>query len=193
MATSFALNHLGAKFEVKLTDCNNGADFNPDSIVEQSIVFTKPNGIKFEKPATLEDDPEKTPLAIPIQVIIGTGFDSTVTVTVIEEDLRGLHDGDLVTITGSILYDVVDKPITKINLTQFIYDFGFVTDNLGQNTGTVTSKQEKLVTYINGSDGTPAETESILDLVGNWEYAGKVKLTNNDEFQTSERFVFWVK
>jgi len=42
--------------------------------------------------------------------------------------------------------------------------------------------------YINGTDNPTPETESILDLIGPWEFAGKVKLTNNDQFQTSERF-----
>ena len=47
--------------------------------------------------------------------------------------------------------------------------------------------------YINGPDNPiEAETESILDLIGPWEYAGKVKLINDDEIQTSERFHFIV-
>ncbi len=194
MATSFALDHLGAKFEVKITDCNNGANFDHTTIIEQSIVFTKPNGTKFEKPATLENDPENPPLDATIQSIIGTGFDEKVTVTLAVGDADFFTVGDLITIVGSGLYDAVNRPVIEIiGNTTVIYDLGAISDNIGQDSGTIVTQQEKLVTYINGADGTPAETESILDLIGNWEYAGKVRLTNNDEFQTSERFVFWVK
>jgi len=108
MATVFDLDHLGAQFQVKLVDCVSGDDIDVSSVVEQFIVFYKPDGTRFEKTATLVEEPE--------------------------------------------------------------------------------SSGEFFITYVN----TTPETESILDLVGNWEYAGKVKLVNNDEFQTSERFVFWV-
>lgn len=46
---------------------------------------------------------------------------------------------------------------------------------------------EKLIQYRN----IPPE-ESILDLVGKWEYAGFVILTDTGSFRTSERKVFWV-
>jgi len=105
MATVFALNHLGAKFQVKLVDCVSDTNIDTTNVTEQFIVFYKPDGTRFEKIATLEDE-----------------------------------SGD------------------------------------------------KFITYIN----TAPETESILDLIGNWEYAGKVKLNTGDEFSTSERFVFWV-
>jgi len=108
MATVFALDHLGAKFQVKLTDCVSGANIDTSDVVEQFIVFYKPDGTRFEKTATLVEDP----------VSSGNFF----------------------------------------------------------------------ITYTN----TSPEIVSILDLIGNWEYAGKVKLTSSDEFQTSERFVFWV-
>lgn len=108
MATVFALDHLGAKFQVKLTDCISGDDIDTSDVAEQFIVFRKPNGVRFEKIATLVEDPP--------------------------------------------------------------------------------SSGEFFITYTN----TIPETESILDLVGNWEYAGKVKLNTDDEFQTSGRFVFWV-
>lgn len=45
--------------------------------------------------------------------------------------------------------------------------------------------------FISYTNTTP-ETESILDLIGKWEYAGKVKLDDGDEFESPERFVFWV-
>ena len=108
MATIFALDHLGAKFQVKLTDCVDDADFDVSNVAEQFIVFYKPNGVKIEKTATLIEEPAAS--------------------------------GDF------------------------------------------------FVTYTN----TTPETESILDLRDNWEYAGKVKLNNDDSFQTSQRFVFWV-
>ena len=108
MATTFALDHLGAKFQVKLTDCVTDINIDVSNVVEQFIVFYKPNGVTFEKSATLLEEPAAS--------------------------------GDF------------------------------------------------FITYTN----TTPETVSILDLIGNWEFAGKVKLTNNDLFQTSERFVFWV-
>lgn len=108
MATIFALDHLGAKFQVKLTDCVSGVNIDTADVVEQFIVFYKPNGTKFEKTATLVEEPPSS----------GNFF----------------------------------------------------------------------ITYTN----TTPETESILDLIGSWEYAGKVKLNDDDEFQTSQRFVFWV-
>lgn len=112
MATIFDLNHLGAKFQVKLTDCVDDSDIDVSDVIEQFIVFYKPDGTSFEKVATLIEEPAAS--------------------------------GDF------------------------------------------------FITYINGNDGTPVETESILDLIGNWSYAGKVKLDNDDTFQTSERSIFWV-
>lgn len=108
MASIFALNHLGAKFQVKLTDCTDDSNINTADVVEQFIVFRKPNGVTFEKIAELIEDPP--------------------------------------------------------------------------------SSGEFFITYTN----TTPEVQSILDLRDNWEYAGKVKLSNNDSFQTSQRFVFWV-
>ncbi len=108
MATTFALDHFGANFQVKLTDCVSGDDFDISTVAEQFIVFYKPDGTRFEKTATLVEDPP--------------------------------------------------------------------------------SSGEFFISYTN----TTPETESILDLRNSWEYGGKVKLDNDDEFQTSERFVFWV-
>lgn len=109
MATVFALDHLGAKFQVKLVDCVSDANIDTADIAEQFIVFYKPDGTRFEKTATLVEEPAAS--------------------------------GDF------------------------------------------------FITYAN----TSPETASILDLIGNWSYAGKVKLNTDDEFQTSERFVFWVR
>ncbi len=109
MATTFALDHLGAKFQVKLVDCVDDSNIDVSNVTEQFIVFRKSDGTNFEKTAILVEEPAAS----------GNFF----------------------------------------------------------------------ITYTN----TDPETQSILDLIGNWEYAGKVKLSNDDEFQTSERFVFWVK
>jgi len=109
MATIFALNHLGAGFQVKLADCIDMEVFDTANVIEQFIIFTKPNGTKIKKTATLVED-------------------------------------------------------------------------LPNNAG------EFFITYVN----TAPEVESILDLIGNWTYEGKVKLSNNDKFSTSQRFVFWV-
>jgi len=108
MATRFALDHLGIQFQVKLVDCVDESNIDVSNVSEQFIVFYKPNGVKFEKTATLVEEPPSS--------------------------------GDF------------------------------------------------FITYTN----TDPETVSILDLRGPWQYAGKVKLTNSDEFQTSDRFVFWV-
>jgi len=108
MATVFALDHLGAKFQVKLVDCVTDVNIDVSLVDEQFIVFYKSDGTRFEKTATLLEEPAAS----------GNFF----------------------------------------------------------------------ITYTN----TTPETESILDLIGSWEYAGKVKLTTDDEFQSSERFVFWV-
>ena len=109
MATVFALDHFGAKFQVKLVDCVTDVNIDVSLVVEQFIVFYKPDGTRFEKIATLVEEP----------VSSGSFF----------------------------------------------------------------------ITYTN----TAPEILSILDLIGSWEYAGKVKLSTDDEFQTSERFVFWVR
>jgi len=74
MATRFKLNDLGAKFQVKLGDCING-DIDVSDITELFIVFRKPNGIRFEKTATLEADPENLSQAISITNIVGNGND----------------------------------------------------------------------------------------------------------------------
>ncbi len=108
MATIFSLDHLGAKFQVKLTDCVSDENINISLVVEQFIVFYKPDGTRFEKTATL-----------------------------------------------------IEEPVAS---------------------------DDFFITYTN----TDPETESILNLVGKWEFAGKVKLNTDDQFQTSQRFVFWV-
>lgn len=105
MASIFALDSLGAKFSVKVTDCTGGVVPPAANVSDQKIIFYKPDGIKIEKDATL----------------------------------------------------------------------------------IVNSQTDYTIEYQNISPEA-----SILDLVGNWEYAGKIKLVTDDTFQTSERFVFWV-
>jgi len=108
MATIFALDHLGAQFQVKLLDCITDTDFNTATVTDQFIIFYKPDGTSFEKTALLIENP----------------------------------------IDSGVFF----------------------------------------ITYTN----TTPETISILDLVGKWEFVAKVKLNNDDEFETSARFVFWV-
>ena len=56
VAVIFAIDHFGAEFQVKIEDCVNGIDFDVKDVVESKIIFYKPNGFKFEKPATIEAD-----------------------------------------------------------------------------------------------------------------------------------------
>ena len=60
MATSFALDHFGAKFQVKLTDCVSEDNIDVSDVIEQFIVFYKPDGTRSEKTATLEVEPPPT-------------------------------------------------------------------------------------------------------------------------------------
>jgi len=53
MASIFALDSLGARFSVKITDCTGGVVPPAANVTDQKIVFYKPNGIKFEKDAIL--------------------------------------------------------------------------------------------------------------------------------------------
>ena len=45
--------------------------------------------------------------------------------------------------------------------------------------------------FINFLNTTPQK--SVLDQVGDWEFAGRVTLASGDSFDSAERFVFWVK
>lgn len=107
MAILHALDQLGVKFKVKVLDCVSDTPFDENDIIDQFIVFYKPNGIRLVIPAVLIADP--------------------------------LNPG-----TSFVQY---------------------------QNT-------------------TPEE--SILDLIGSWEYAAEITLTSTDTAQTSQRQVFWV-
>ena len=107
MALEFTLGQLTTTWEVKLTDCVSDEVRDTADIDTVSIVFTKHDGTKFTKTATLITDP--------------------------------------------------DAPT------------------------------EKLIQYRN----IPPES-SILDLIGDWSYAGSVVLIDTGSFRTSEKRVFWV-
>jgi len=61
MAEIFTLDQLGTLFKVKLTNCISNQVVTTANIASQSILFTKPDGIKFTKAATLEDDLDNPP------------------------------------------------------------------------------------------------------------------------------------
>lgn len=52
----YSLNQLGVLFQIKLIECTSGTPFDVDDIDTVSIIFYKPDGIRFEKPATLVED-----------------------------------------------------------------------------------------------------------------------------------------
>lgn len=56
MAIEFTLNQLGSIFKVKLINCISSQVVTTANIASVSIEFTKPNGLKFSKTATLEAD-----------------------------------------------------------------------------------------------------------------------------------------
>ena len=50
------------------------------------------------------------------------------------------------------------------------------------------SSGDFFINYLNTSPEA-----SVLDQVGDWEFAGRVTLVSGDSFDSAERFVFWVK
>lgn len=56
MAILHALDQLGVKFKVKVLDCVTDTPFDENDIIDQRIVFYKPNGLRFEKQADLVAD-----------------------------------------------------------------------------------------------------------------------------------------
>jgi len=185
MATVFGLNHQGATFQVKLTDCLKSSDIDISLISDQFIVFYQPDGKSFEKQATLDADPVNPSQVITLSNIVGDGIEDKITVTIPNTAL--LKDGELVTITGTANFNATTKPITIVDATKFTYLLGSVGNATPEVAGTVTTQGEKLVTYQN----TTPEA-SILSLIGKWEFAARLVLTNTDDFPTSDRFVFWV-
>jgi len=185
MATIFGKGHLGATFRVKLKDIIRGADIDVSLIADQFIIFYRPNGTNFQKQATLDNDLTNPSQVIPIVNIVGDGIEDKITVTIANTNV--LKDGELMSISGTVNFDVTNKPITIVDGTKFTYLLGTVGNVAAEIVGNVTTQGEKLVTYQNTSPEA-----SILDQVGKWEFAGKVDLTNNDEFPTSDRAIFWV-
>jgi len=186
MATIFGKGHLGATFRIKLKDIMRGADIDVSLISAQFIIFYKPNGTNFQKTATLDPDPVNPSQVIPIVNIVGDGIEDKITVTIANTNV--LKDGELMSISGTVNFNITNKPITIVDGTKFTYLLGTGVGNTSaESVGNVTTQGEKLVTYQN----TDPET-SILDQVGKWEFAGKVDLTSNDEFPTSDRAIFWV-
>ena len=186
MATVFSLNHLGATFRVRLKDLLKGSDIDVSLITDQFIVFYKPDGKSFEKQATLDPDSVNPSQVIALSNIVGDGIEDVITVTIPNTAL--LKDGELMSITGTTNFNVTNKPITIVNPTTFTYKLGVPGSTTPEGAGTVTTQGEKFVVYQN----TAPETVSILDTIGKWEFGGKIKLTSNDEFTTSDRGVFWV-
>lgn len=89
---------------------------------------------------------------------------------------------DCITKTPFSLTDVIDQFISfyKPDGTR-IQKQGALVEDLPDNPG------EFFIEYTNTSP-----EESILDLLDFWEYAGVAELVTTDEFQTSQRQVFWV-
>ena len=54
----YSLDQLGVLFQVKLIDCLSDTPFDVSDVSAVSIVFYKPDGTRFEKPATLVEDPD---------------------------------------------------------------------------------------------------------------------------------------
>jgi len=108
MAVTFSLDQEGATWKVKVINCITDTVFDKNDIINQKIIFYKPDGTRFEKDAVL----------------------------------------------------VVDT----LNPT------------------------ESFIQYQNTSP-----EESILDLVGSWQYTGEIELSSTDVAQLSQRAQFWVK
>lgn len=56
MAVLFSLDQEGATWQVKVVNCISGTVFNVNDILNQKIVFYKPDGTRFEKDAVLVVD-----------------------------------------------------------------------------------------------------------------------------------------
>jgi len=185
MAIILALNQSNIPFAVKLTDCDNDAIRNITNIADQRIGFIKPDGIQFDKQATLVADPENPSQVITITNIIGNGIDGIIIVTIANTNI--LKDGEIVSIVGDTTtdFDVDDVPLSIIDGTTFSYNLGTV-GSTTPDTGTATTQGEFLITFIN----TTPETTPLLDLVGSWQFFAKVKQNDGGEFATSQAVIF---
>lgn len=187
MAINLTLNQSNVTFAVKLTDCGDGSIRNTSNIAEQKIGFIKPDGVQFDKVATLSADPENPSKVISITNIVGNGIDGIIVVTISNTNI--LKEGEIVSISATTNFDVTDVPLFIINGTTFSYNLGTVGSTIAESTGTATTQGEFLITFIN----TAPETIPLLDLVGTWHYFGKVKQTDNGVFATSEAVIFHVE
>ena len=59
MTSFFSKNQLGVEYNVKLVDCIDDSTFNVENIIDQKMVFYKPDGTNFTKQATLVPDPDE--------------------------------------------------------------------------------------------------------------------------------------
>ena len=59
----------GSRFLAKIIDCQASQPFNLDDVVNQFIVFYKPNGIVFEKQGTIIEDLPNNPGQFFIQYV----------------------------------------------------------------------------------------------------------------------------
>lgn len=187
MAISFTLNQSNVPFAVKLTDCDNDAIRDISNIAEQRIGFIKPDGIQFDKVATLEADPENPSQAISITNIVGNGIDGIIVVTIPNTNI--LKEGEIVSISATTNFNVTNVPLSIINGTTFSYNLGTVGSAASESSGTATTQGEFLITFIN----IAPETTPLLDLVGTWHYFGKVKQIDSGIFATSEAVIFHVE
>jgi len=187
MAITLTLNQSNVPFAVKLTDCGDGSIRDISNIDEQRIGFIKPDGIQFDKVATLEADPENPSQVITISNIVGNGIDGTIVVTISNTNI--LKEGEIVSISGTTNFDVTDVPLSIINGTTFSYNLGTVGNVTPESTGTATTQGEFLITFIN----LAPETTPLLDLVGTWHYFAKVKQTDSGVFATSQAVIFHVE
>jgi len=186
MVIQLSLNQSNVTFAVELTDCDNDAIRNISNIADQRIGFIKNNGLQFDKQATLEADPENPSQTIPITNIVGNGIDGVVIVTIANTNI--LNEGEIVSISGTTNFNKSNVPLSIIDGTTFSYNLGTVGDATPESTGTATTQGEFLIVFIN----IAPETTPLLDLVGSWEYFGKVKQIDSGEFATSESVVFHV-
>jgi hypothetical protein len=60
LAIIVTLDQLGTTWKVKLIDCISDQVVTTTNIASQSIEFTKSDGTKISKPATLEEDTENS-------------------------------------------------------------------------------------------------------------------------------------
>lgn len=187
MAISLTLNQSNVPFAVKLTDCGDGSIRDISNIAEQRIGFIKPDGIQFDRVATLDADPENPSQIIPITNIVGNGIDGTIVVTISNTNI--LKEGEIVSISATTNFDVTNVPLSIIDGTTFSYNLGTVGNVTPESSGTATTQGEFLITFIN----TAPETTPLLDLVGTWHYFGKVKQTDDGVFATSEAVIFHVE